>query len=98
MGRSSELSLGFAVLAEVVCSVFLLAGFATRLATIPPIITMLVVAVLFIHAADPIVVKEPALHYLLVYVVLLFAGSGKYSVDYLFRTITVNVNRANINQ
>ncbi len=43
----------------------------------------MLVAVLFIHAADPIAVKEPALHYLLVYLVLLFAGSGKYSLDYL---------------
>lgn len=96
MGMSAEFSLGLTVFAEVVCSVFLLAGFATRLATIPLIITMLV-AVLFIHATDPVGVKEPALHYLLVYVVLLFAGSGKYSVDYLIRTTTVNEDRANTN-
>jgi putative oxidoreductase len=73
MGMSAELSLGLTVFAEVFCSVFLLAGFATRLATVPLIITMLV-AVVFIHAADPIGVKEPALHYLLVYIVLLFAA------------------------
>ena len=85
MGMSAELSLSLAVFAEVFCSGFLFAGFATRLATIPLIITMLV-AVLFIHAADPISVKEPALHYLLVYVVLLFAGSGKYSIDYLLQS------------
>src|SRR6476661_887978 len=79
MGMSAEVSLGLTVFAEVFCSILLLAGFATRLAVVPLIITMLV-AVLFIHAADPIGVKEPALHYLLVYAVLLFAGSGKYSV------------------
>ncbi len=84
MGLSSELSLGLTVLAEVGCSLLLLAGFATRLATIPLIITMLV-AVFVIHAADPISVKEPALHYLLVYVALLFAGSGQYSIDYLLQ-------------
>jgi putative oxidoreductase len=43
----------------------------------------MLVAVGVIHAADPIAIKEPALHYLLVYLALLFAGSGKYSVDYL---------------
>lgn len=81
-GLSSELSLGLAVFAEVGCSVLLLAGFATRLATIPLIITMLV-AVLSIHITDPFAKKEPALQYLLVYVVLLFAGPGMYSIDYL---------------
>lgn len=82
-GISPEISLGLTVFAEVVCSVFLLAGFATRLATIPLIVTMLV-AVLFIHAADPFAVKEPAIYYLLIYSMLLFAGSGKYSLDYLY--------------
>jgi putative oxidoreductase len=84
MGMSASLSLGLTVFAEVVCSVLILAGLATRLATIPLIITMLV-AVLFIHGADPVTVKEPALHYLLVYLVLLFAGGGKYSMDYLLQ-------------
>lgn len=84
MGMSAELSLAFAVFAEVVCSVFILAGFATRLATVPLIITMLV-AVFVIHIADPFAKQEPALYYLLVYVVLLFSGSGKYSIDYLLQ-------------
>ncbi|HEY0678212.1 MAG TPA: DoxX family protein [Chitinophagaceae bacterium] len=88
-GMSAELSLGLTVFAEVVGSILILAGFATRLATIPLIITMLV-AVTIIHAADPISGKEVALLYLLVYIVLLFAGSGKYSIDYLL-TRKVNV-------
>jgi putative oxidoreductase len=82
LGLSAGISLGLAVFAEVVCSVFLLAGFATRLSVIPLIVTMLI-AVFFIHAADPFSIKESALHYLLVYVALLFTGAGKYSVDYL---------------
>ena len=84
MGLSAELSLGLAVFAEVFCSVLILVGFATRVATIPLIITMLV-AVLLIHGADPLAKQEPALQYLLVYVVLLFAGSGKFSIDYLLQ-------------
>ncbi len=94
MGMSAKLSLGLAVFAEVFCSAFILTGFATRLATIPLIITMLV-AIIFIHAADPIAIKEPALHYLLVYAVLLFAGSGKYSVDYLLNRKSHPVNTRN---
>lgn len=84
LGMSKEFSLGLTVFAEVVCSVFILAGFATRLATIPLIITMLVAA-LIIHSADPFAKQEPALQYLLVYVILLIAGAGKYSVDYLLQ-------------
>ena len=73
-----------AVFAEVFCSILILVGFATRLATVPLIITMLV-AVLSIHAADPFVKKEMAMHFLLAYAVLLVTGSGKYSVDQLLQ-------------
>ncbi|OLY94967.1 putative oxidoreductase [Cnuella takakiae] len=85
MGLSQEVSLALAVFAEVFCSILLLVGFATRLAVVPLIITMLV-ALLMVHAADPFQMKEPALHYLLVYVVLLLTGSGRYSVDYLLQS------------
>lgn len=91
MGMSAELSLTLAVFAEVFCSISLLAGFATRLVVIPSSITMLV-AVLVIHAADPVSVKEPALHFLLMYIVLFFAGSGKYSIDYLLQSNRTRTN------
>src|SRR5690606_31145373 len=90
MGMSAEWSLGLTIFSEVLCSVFLLVGFATRLAVIPLIITMLV-AVLIVHLSDPFSMKEPALHYLLVYVILLFAGSGKYSMDNLLQAKSVKV-------
>ena len=79
---SPELSLALAVFAEVVCSVLILFGLGTRIATIPLIITMLV-AVLLIHGADTFEKKEMGLHYLLGYVVLLITGSGKFSIDRL---------------
>lgn len=81
-GLGPELSLALAVFAEVLCSILLLVGFATRLAVIPLIITMLV-AVLYVHSADPFAMKEMGLQYLLVYVFLLISGAGKYSVDQL---------------
>ena len=80
MGMSPAVSLALAVFAEVFCSLLLIVGFATRLAVVPLIITMLV-AVLSIHASDPFAKQEPAVHYLLVYIVLLLTGSGKYSID-----------------
>jgi putative oxidoreductase len=84
MGMSSEFSLGLTVFAEVVCSLLLFAGLATRLAAIPLAITMLV-ALVFMHASGPFAKQEPALQYLLVYILLLFAGSGKFSIDYLLQ-------------
>jgi putative oxidoreductase len=84
MGMSPELSLGLTVFAEVFCSILLLVGFTTRLAAIPLMITMLI-AVLIIHGADAFAQKEMALHYLVAYIVLFVAGSGKYSIDYLIQ-------------
>jgi len=82
IGVGATASLALAVFAEVFCSVLVLIGLATRLAVIPLIITMLI-AVLVIHSADGLEKMEPALHYLLVYVALLFAGSGSISFDSL---------------
>ncbi len=82
LGMSSEISLVLTVFAEVVCSIFILLGLGTRLAVIPLIITMLV-AVLYIHSADPFAKQEPGIQYLILYVILFITGSGKYSIDYL---------------
>lgn len=84
LGLGSELSLGLAVFAEVICSLCILFGIGTRLATIPLIITMLVAAFVF-HSADPFAKKELAILYLLSYVILFIKGSGKYSVDYILQ-------------
>lgn len=84
LGTSPEFSLSLAVFAEVFCSVLLLFGVGTRLVVLPLMTTMLV-ALLTVHTADPFAKQEPAFHYLLVYIVLLFAGGGKYSIDYLLQ-------------
>jgi putative oxidoreductase len=82
LGMSGSVSLGLAIFAEVFCSIFILFGFGTRVAVLPLIITM-AVAVFSIHATDGFAKKEPALLYLAGYVVLLIAGSGKYSIDHM---------------
>ena len=89
-GMSAEVSLALTVFAEVFCSLLLLAGLGTRLAVVPLIITMLVAAFV-IHAADPFAKQEPSLQYLLVYLVLLLAGSGKFSADYLLQRKSAKV-------
>ena len=80
MGMGPEFSLFLTVFAEVICSVLILIGLGTRFAAIPLIFTM-VVAVFYIHAADPFANQEMGLHYLLVYVLLFLLGSGKFSLD-----------------
>ncbi|WP_018477699.1 DoxX family protein [Pontibacter roseus] len=84
LGLSAESSLALAVFSEVICSLLILVGLGTRLATLPLIATMLV-AVFYVHGADPFAKQELGLLYLLPYVVLLLAGSGKYSLDYLLQ-------------
>jgi putative oxidoreductase len=62
MGMSPALSLSLAVFVEFLCSISLIFGLATRLASIPLIITM-IVAEFIIHANDPFANQELGLHY-----------------------------------
>lgn len=73
-------SLVLAVLAELVCSILIIIGLGTRLATIPLIITM-IVAVFIVHANDPFTRMELGLMYLFAYLMILVTGPGKYSID-----------------
>ncbi|QHT67824.1 DoxX family protein [Rhodocytophaga rosea] len=80
LGIGSTPSLFMAVFAEVGCSILLILGLATRLATIPLIITMSV-ATFIVHTKDPFARQELPLLYLMIFIVLLVLGSGKYSID-----------------
>jgi len=79
----SAISLVLVVFAEFLCSVFIILGFLTRLATIPLMITMLV-AFLVVHGADAYAEKELSIVYFFFYFVILILGSGKFSLDWLF--------------
>lgn len=76
------LSLGLAVFAELACSMAFIIGFLYRLAMIPMIFTM-VIAFFVIHANDVFAMKELALVYLIIFVLMYISGPGKYSVDYV---------------
>lgn len=82
IGLGPEMSLVLATGAEVGCATLVLVGFATRLATIPLIFTMLVAAFIA-HGDDPFSKMELPLLYVLLYVTLLVLGAGRYSVDFL---------------
>ena len=80
LGIGSNTSLALLVFAEFFCSIFLILGLFTRLATIPLIIAT---CVMVFVAHKGLVFTEgqtPAL-FLLSYIVLLFVGPGKVSVD-----------------
>lgn len=81
LGVGSTTSLVLTIFAEFFCSIAILFGFFTRYATIPLIVSMLVV-ILIIHSDDPWSKKEFATLYLIPYLTLLFTGSGRYSIDF----------------
>ena len=80
MGLGSTFSLTLVIFAEFFCSLFLVLGLFTRLSDIPLIITMCV-ALFKVHQGDFFGKGEVAALYLISYVVLLFLGPGRVSVD-----------------
>ena len=101
IGIGEAPSLVLMVTAEVLCSVLVMTGAATRLAAIPPVIGMCVAAFVT-HAADPWTAqkaamlfkagqaeswssKQPALMFAIPFLALVFTGAGRFSVDGRFR-------------
>src|SRR5688572_14055675 len=80
IGIGLTASLTLTVFAEVFCSLLLIFGIATRLASIPLLITMLV-AILIVHVNDGFGKQELPLLYLTVYLTIIIAGAGKISID-----------------
>lgn len=70
------------IFAEVLCSIFILMGFATRIAAFILFISM-AVAAFIAHSDDPFATTEKALLYLLIYLALMVFGAGRFSVDQL---------------
>lgn len=75
-------SAALAVFAEFFCSVFIIMGLLTRLATLPLIVAM-AVAVFYSHHGQVFGDGEHAALYLAGYLALLFTGAGKFSMDKL---------------
>ena len=80
LGLGATTSLILIVFSEVVCSILLIVGLATRFAAIPLFISMLVV-VFIVHGADGFGKQELPLLYSTAYLMLAIAGAGKISVD-----------------
>lgn len=82
-GLGVKTSLALVVIAEFGGGIFVLVGLGTRVACVLIFITMCV-AYFVAHANDPFDVKQLALVYLILSVVIFILGSGKYSLAYLF--------------
>ena len=80
IGVGVTASLTLTVFSEVFCSWFLIFGIATRLAAIPPLITMLVV-VFIVHLNNGFDKQELPLLYVVVYLTIAITGAGKISID-----------------
>lgn len=89
VGLGETTSLVLAVFAEVLCSILLIFGIATRMAAIPLLITMLV-AFFIVHANDGLDRKELPLIYLMIYLCLIITGAGKISIDHWIYKIQRN--------
>lgn len=79
-GLGPAISLVLILLAEVVCAALVVLGLWTRIACIPLIIGMAVIAFM-VKSGAPFGEKELALVYLFAFVVLLFTGSGRFAID-----------------
>ena len=99
LGISSEASLILMIIIELVCSLLIMAGFLTRLATIPPIIAMIAAEYYILHDLLPhslihgLTWDQPG--YLLImfigiYLFILLAGPGKISLDYLISLFIIS--------
>lgn len=80
LGMGSTISLALVVFAEFFCSLFLILGLFTRLASIPLIIATLVM-IFKAHNGEVFGDGEHAALYLIGYLVLLLVGPGRVSVD-----------------
>lgn len=82
LGVGQSLSLSLAIFAEVLCSLAFIIGLLTRPACLVMAFNMLV-ALGAVHHFDILGVGELAFLYLVPFVIVLFTGAGKYSVDHL---------------
>lgn len=80
LGLGPTITLGLAVFAEFICSIFLILGLFTRVAAGFLVFTM-AVASFVVHGADSFDKREMSLLYLSIYLIIIAFGAGRFSVD-----------------
>jgi putative oxidoreductase len=82
IGLGSTFSLSLILFAEVFCALCVALGLWTRVTTIPPIIGM-AVAAFMAQGGQPFAKQELGFLYMMMFIVIFFTGSGRYSLDRL---------------
>ncbi|MDE5772898.1 MAG: DoxX family protein [Muribaculaceae bacterium] len=87
LGMSSQCSLIMMICIEMVCSVFIMFGFLTRIMTLPPFIAMIIAETYLLHDKVAYLMTWQSHGYLPImfsgiYFFILLVGPGKISVDY----------------
>lgn len=80
-GLGAEFSAYFAVVANVICPIFIIFGLFTRVAIIP-ILSITLSGFFLVHISDPWPIKDVPLMYSLSFLLLFILGPGKVSLDY----------------
>jgi putative oxidoreductase len=73
----------FAIAANLFFPLFIIAGFFTRLATIP-ILAVTLTGYFIVHWNDSLLEKDTPLIYSLCFLFILIVGAGRYSLDHKF--------------
>tara|TARA_B100000941_G_C28336850_1_gene464613 strand:+ start:201 stop:572 length:372 start_codon:yes stop_codon:yes gene_type:complete len=76
-------TLFLAVFSEFLAPIFIIIGYKTKFFSFFPAATMFV-AIFIVHLGDPFSRIEKALLFLVVFLVLMLTGPGKYSIDKKF--------------
>jgi putative oxidoreductase len=83
VGLGPELSLVLSTFAEFFCAGLLILGIFPRVSAGVLAINMFIAGIIY-HSLDPFGTKEKALLFLVIFVVLVLLGAGKYSINKLF--------------
>ncbi|MCI9284563.1 MAG: DoxX family protein [Muribaculaceae bacterium] len=95
----SETSLVLMIIIELVCSLLIMTGFLTRLATLPPIAAMCAAEYYILHDMVPnlpiygLDSTDPGylpIMFIGIYIYILIAGPGKISLDYFISLYIIN--------
>lgn len=70
------------IFAEAFCSLLLVMGLLTRLASFA-LVLLFIVIIFWVHKNDPLKEKQMAILFLLVFLTTLLCGPGKWSIDKL---------------
>lgn len=99
LGLSPSTCLGLMIIIELVCSLFIMVGFMTRLSTLPPIASMIAAEYYIVHDLLPhtslygLDSTQPGylpIMFIGIYLFILLAGPGKISLDYFISIFIIS--------